>query len=111
VEEALPMPRTNSIAPFNPYAPHRQFRREDLPAPLTYYASENLKLVGRGIWRSALCPFHQDHRPSLRVNMQTGAFKCMSCGAHGGDVLEYHRKRYGMGFVNAAKDLGAWVGA
>jgi len=105
------MPRQNSISPFDPYNPRRQFRREDLPAPLTYYPGEDVKLFGRGIWRSARCVFHCDHNPSLRVNVQTGAFKCMSCGAHGGDVLDFHRKRYGMGFVTAAKDLGAWTGA
>jgi hypothetical protein len=33
----------------------------------------------------------------------------MSCDESGGDVLAYHMKLHGMEFVEAAKDLGAWV--
>jgi len=32
----------------------------------------------------------------------------MACGAHGGDVLAFHRQLHGMSFVQAARDLGAW---
>jgi len=58
-----------------------------------------------------LCPFHDDHNPSLRVRLDTGGFKCMACGARGGDVLSFHMKRYGLSFKQAAKDLGAWRAA
>lgn len=84
------------------------FKRERLPEPPEYYRQQGLKLVGGGEWRSAVCPFHDDTKPSLRVRIETGAFRCMACGAHGGDVLAFHRLRYGMGFVDAAKALGAW---
>jgi hypothetical protein len=84
------------------------FRRDHLPPPLDYYADQGLPLHGRGPWRDALCPFHSDSRPSLRVNASSGAFRCMACGASGGDVLAYHMRRYGMRFVDAAKALGAW---
>ena len=30
----------------------------------------------------------------------------MVCGVHGGDVLAFHRQRYRLGFVEAAKQLG-----
>ena len=33
----------------------------------------------------------------------------MSCGESGGDVLAYHIKLHGLEFVEAAKQLGAWV--
>jgi hypothetical protein len=32
----------------------------------------------------------------------------MSCGARGGDVLAFLRLRCGLGFVEAARRLGAW---
>ena len=32
----------------------------------------------------------------------------MVCGEKGGDVLAFHQKRYGQGFKEAAKELGAW---
>lgn len=91
-----------------PRRPELRFQRDRLPTPTSYYAAEGLKFVDRGAWRSAICPFHNDTKPSLRVRVETGAFRCMACGAHGGDVLDFHRLRYGMTFVEAAVDLGAW---
>jgi DNA primase len=87
------------------------FERTGLPEPVDYFEKSGVPLIGRGSWRSALCPFHNDHSPSLRVNTETGAFRCMACGAKGGDVLAFHRKRYGLSFVQAARDLGAWESA
>jgi DNA primase len=79
-----------------------------LPRPADYYAGEGIKLLGRGAWRDALCPFHPDTNPSLRVRIETGAFRCMACGARGGDVLAFHMQRYELRFIDAAKALGAW---
>ena len=87
------------------------FNRERLPRPEDYYASEGVRLLGAGGWRSALCPFHNDTKPSLRVFLETGAFRCMACGAHGGDVLAFHMQRHGLRFIDAAKTLGAWEAA
>ena len=84
-----------------------RFEREALPNPLAYFLGKGLRLIGHGLWKSALCPFHDDHDPSLRVNVETGAFRCMACGARGGDVLDFHRQRYGLSFTQAARDLGA----
>lgn len=84
-----------------------RFERDRLPEPVQYWEREGVRLSGAGTWRSALCPFHDDHNPSLRVNADTGAFKCMACGAKGGDVLAFHRMRHGLSFVQAARDLGA----
>lgn len=88
---------------------HRgEFRRDLLPDPLIYYASEGVELRGRGAWRDAVCPFHADTTPSLRVHAESGAYKCMACGAHGGDALAFHMQRHGLRFVEAARALGAW---
>lgn len=84
------------------------FRRDLLPNPVTYYREQGLKLGGGGAWKSALCPFHSDATPSLRVRIETGAFRCMVCGAHGGDVLAFHMRRHGLRFIDAARALGAW---
>ena len=83
------------------------FERAALPDPISYFSREGLRFAGRGSWRSACCPFHDDARPSLRVNVDTGAFRCMACGAKGGDVLAFHRQRHGLSFVQAARDLRA----
>lgn len=87
----------------------QRFERELVPEPLDYFEREGVRLTGHGRWRSALCPFHDDRHPSLRVNVETGAFRCMACGAKGGDVLAYHRARYGLSFMQAVRDLGAWA--
>jgi len=84
------------------------FDRRNLPDAVSYYESEGLKLTTRGKWRTTECKFHGGS-DSMRINLATGAWVCMSCGARGGDVLAYHMAQHGLEFVEAAKALGAWV--
>jgi hypothetical protein len=86
------------------------FDRARLPPPSEYFIQQGLKLTGGGEWKNTICPFHEDSKPSLRVRLDTGGFRCMVCGAHGGDVLAFHQLRYGLTFKAAAVALGAWVG-
>jgi len=86
----------------------QKFDKSTLQRPANYFKEQGLKLTGGGEWKNAVCPFHQDTHPSLRVRIDTGGFRCMACGAHGGDVLSFHMQRYGLGFIAAAKQLGAW---
>ncbi len=86
----------------------RRFDRNQLPSAIAYFESLDNPLRGRGAWRNAICPFHGDSKPSLRVRVDTGAFRCMVCGARGGNVLDFHQRRTGKGFVDAARELGAW---
>ncbi|WP_411555581.1 CHC2 zinc finger domain-containing protein [Nitrosospira sp. Is2] len=90
----------------NPAQTKFSFDRNRLPSPDEYYKSQGLRLIGGGAWKNALCPFHNDTKPSLRVCLVNGAFKCMACGVSGGDVLDFHRKRYRLSFPEAAKQLG-----
>ena len=82
-----------------------------LPDPASYYEGQGLRLMGqrRAKWKTTRCEFH-DGSDSMRINTETGAFVCMAgCGARGGDVLAYHRAAHGLDFVQACKDLGAWI--
>jgi len=93
-------------------SPHRsqalgRLDRGALPPADAYFASIGNPLRGRGAWRDALCPFHSDSRPSLRVRADSGAYRCMACGAHGKDILTFHIQRTGLPFVRAARELGA----
>ncbi len=86
------------------------FDRTRLPEPLGYYEGQGLQFKERkGKWRTTACNFHGG-TDSLRINTDSGAFVCMAgCGARGGDVLAYHQAHAGLDFINAAKELGAWV--
>ena len=79
-----------------------KFRKEKLPNPLEYFEKNDIKILGRGEWRTALCPFHADTKPSLSVKIENGAFRCFACSAKGGDILAFHQMRFGMSF----KDVG-----
>jgi hypothetical protein len=85
-----------------------KFNRDLLPNPGQYFREQGLKFTGGGEWKSALCPFHPDTKPSLRLRLDSGGFRCMACGAHGGDVLSFHMKLHNLDFIAAAKDLGTW---
>lgn len=39
----------------------------------------------------AICPFHDDHNPSMSIDGQRGIYKCFACGA-GGDVFNFVRE-------------------
>jgi len=86
------------------------FRREAVLPAAVFYAKElpRLSRPSRG-WAKATCVFHHpDRHPSLSVNLATGGFRCFSCGAKGGDVIDFVMQRDGVDFVTAAKSLGAW---
>lgn len=52
----------------------------------------------------ALCPFHDDHHPSLYLNPKSNRFRCFSCGAHG-DALDLTIKLLGCDLKGACQWL------
>lgn len=88
----------------------KRLDRQSLPAPLQYLAKHGLlKRKPRGEWAAIVCPAHKDgaeKNPSLRVSLIDGHFRCMACGARGGDVVALHRLLNGCGFLDAVCDLG-----
>jgi hypothetical protein len=86
-----------------------KFLHERLPDPLTYFESQGLKLQGRGHWRTTACQFHGGS-DSMRIEVNSGAWKCMNCQIGGGDVLAFHMALHRLDFVQAAKDLKCWDG-
>lgn len=84
------------------------FNHDAVPGWQSYADDQGLTLHGRGKWRSVLCDFHADTDPSMRVNVESGGWVCMSCRAKGGDTLSHYMQRTGAGFVEAAQALGAW---
>ena len=84
------------------------FQRDNLPEPVGYFENHGLVLKGPGKWKTTSCTFHGGS-DSLRINTDSGAWVCMSCGEKGGDVLAYEMKSTDTEFVDACKTLGAWV--
>ena len=86
------------------------FKHELLPSAASYFDGIGLKFKGPANtkWRTTECRLHGGS-DSMRVNTLSGGWICMSCGAKGGDVLSYQMQAFNMGFMEAAKALGAWV--
>ena len=64
------------------------FQRNYMPFYFKYLP--DIKNVGKNYM--AVCPFHDDHNPSLSVNDQTGLFNCFGCDAKGNMFDFYARK-------------------
>lgn len=68
-----------------------------------------ISLVPKGKNYFGLCPFHDDHSPSMSVSPEKQIYTCFSCGATGNVVtfiMDYEKVSY----VEALKILGENVG-
>lgn len=70
---------------------------------------EYLVLQRAGRVYKGLCPFHDDHRPSLTVDPDRQSFKCWSCGK-GGDVIAFVQEQERVGFPEALQMLAERAG-
>ncbi len=67
-----------------------------------------LKPKGRGEF-AGVCPFHDDHDPSMSVTDVKGFYHCFACNAHG-DVLKFVMEFHGLSFMDAVKELAGEAG-
>ncbi|WZO98974.1 DNA primase [Isosphaeraceae bacterium EP7] len=70
---------------------------------------EYLPLHRAGSRYKALCPFHDDHKPSLEINPDRQSYKCWSCGA-GGDVFDFVKEFERVEFSEALRMLADKAG-
>lgn len=76
-----------------------------------------LRLDRAGAQYRGLCPFHEDHKPSLNVDPQYQSYRCWACGAHG-DVIKFVMEMDRLSFREALErlaeragiKLGKWAG-
>ena len=66
----------------------------------------SLKKSGRNY--SALCPFHEDHNPSLII-YPTGGFKCLACGESGNAAKLLEQLDAPEDLVNKSKKMPGYV--
>lgn len=71
--------------------------------------AEYVSLSKKGKEMVGVCPFHEDHRPSMYVSEVKQIFKCFACGA-GGDVITFIRKRENLDFTAALERLAERAG-
>ncbi len=85
-------------------------RETDLAAVVR---TRGVELKSQGSDLVGLCPFHDDHDPSLRVTPGKGLWRCMSCQATG-NVIQFVQRFDGVSFRHAfelLKDGAAFSGA
>ncbi|MBN2258837.1 MAG: hypothetical protein JW704_13655, partial [Anaerolineaceae bacterium] len=70
-------------------------RETDLPALVR---AKGIELKPHGADLIGLCPFHEDHNPSLVLSFKDGVWlwHCLGACSSGGDVLEWVMKAEGV---------------
>jgi DNA primase len=71
--------------------------------------SKYIPLTQRGKNYFGVCPFHDDHSPSMSVSREKQIFTCFSCGATG-NVFTFVANYEHIGFYDAVRLLGSRVG-
>jgi DNA primase len=70
---------------------------------------EHVALKAKGREYVCLCPFHDDHKPSMNVVPHKQIFHCFVCGA-GGDVFSFIEKYHKMEFRESLEYLAERAG-
>lgn len=64
----------------------RRIDRTKAAVPITAVVEQYVKLRRSGSTFVGLCPFHEDHHPSLVVYPASGTFYCFGCAKHGDTI-------------------------
>jgi DNA primase len=75
----------------------------------TILERSGIKTTREGVELVALCPFHDDHKPSLRVNPTKKLFLCFSCRASG-NLLDFVARHERLTIREAAERIAEWCG-
>jgi DNA primase len=84
-------------------------RRVKEASDIVDVVGEHVSLRPKGREFVALCPFHDDHNPSMAVIPHKQIFYCPACGT-GGDVLSFVQKYHRMEFPAALEYLATRAG-
>ena len=78
-------------------------------SPISLVVGNYISLTKRGTNLEAICPFHSDTKPSLKVNDAKGMYKCFACGA-GGDAITFVMNHKHLEFVDALREICGILG-
>lgn len=70
--------------------------------------SNYLPLTSKGKNYFGICPFHDDHSPSMSVSPERQMFKCFTCGV-GGNVFSFVSKYEDISFIEAVKKVAEYA--
>lgn len=80
--------------------------RADIVDVISYYLNSVQK---KGRRYAAVCPFHDDHDPSLQIDKEKQIFRCYVCGT-GGDVFSFVQSYEKCSFFDAIKKVAEIIG-
>ena len=92
-----------------PLDPVEQTRQIKAASDIVAVVGAYLSLKPAGPTFKALCPFHNDSRPSLDIDPRRQRYRCWSCSAHG-DVFTFVQHMEKVGFKEARNLLAAKAG-
>ncbi len=72
--------------------------------------SYDINLVQKGKNYFGVCPFHEDHSPSMSVSEEKQIYKCFSCGASG-NVFTFVSEYENVSFIEAVKIVAEKIGS
>jgi DNA primase len=116
LEQAAPAPPASALLPSaSPKRsasvdPELRDRIDSLKraCPIERVIGQRIPLTRSGSTWRGLCPFHEDHRPSLTVYSEQGAFHCYGCGMHG-DAITFIREYEHLSFTDALEALARYA--
>ena len=93
-----------------PFYPNEVIQQLKAQADISLVIQQFLPLKRSGTNRYVgVCPFHDDHSPSMTVNPTIGIYKCFACGA-GGDVFKFVQEHEKIDFNGAVEWVANFVG-
>ena len=93
-----------------PFYPNEVIQQLKSQADISLVIQQFLPLKRTGTNRYVgVCPFHDDHSPSMTVNPTLGIYKCFACGA-GGDVFKFVQEHEKIDFNGAVEWVANFVG-
>ena len=93
-----------------PFYPEEVIQQLKSQADISLVIQQFLPLKRTGTNRYVgVCPFHDDHSPSMTVNPTLGIYKCFACNA-GGDVFKFVQEHEKIDFNGAVEWVANFVG-
>lgn len=78
-------------------------------ASITEVIGHYIPLIKKGKGYTALCPFHDDHDPSLSISDEKQIYKCFVCG-NGGNVFNFVMNFKKVSFPESVKEVADIIG-